>query len=375
MIIDNRLAPVIPKQGGVTPVRVLYLIMKRIKIGKRWVGEGRPCFIIAEAGSNHNKSLSQAKRLIDVAKEAGVDAVKFQTFQAEKLTASKRDTPLFKTLKNYELPKKWHQELLKYANLKGLVFLSTPFDERGVNLLEDIGVLAFKVASGDITHFPLLMYIAKKGRPIILSTGASTLREVESALGVISNSGNEQIILLHCVVQYPANLKEVNLRALTLMEEVFPYPIGLSDHTLGKLVPLGAVALGAKVVEKHFTLDRTLPGPDHPFALEPAELKEMVREIRSLEKALGKKLKRPVKREAKMRIEARRGIYAQVDIPKDTTITKKMLKIVRPAKGIEPKDYDLVLGRKARMNIKEGEEIRWGKISNAKNVVKPQVNP
>ena len=265
----------------------------KLKIGDKLIGEEEPCFIIAEAGVNHNGSVELAKKLIDAAKDAGADAVKFQTFKAESVVVKdaqkaeyQKETTgegsQYEMIKKLELTEEDFRELADYAKEKDIMFLSSPFDKESVDLLNELDVPAFKVGSGEITNLPLLRYIAKKEKPIILSTGMSTLGEIEEALDVIRSEGVEDIILLHCVSNYPARIEDVNLRALGTLKQAFKLPVGFSDHTLGITAPIAAVALGACVIEKHFTLDRNLPGPDHKASLEPEELKEMAKAIREV---------------------------------------------------------------------------------------------
>jgi len=344
-----------------------------IKIGNKLIGEEEPCFIIAEAGVNHNGSVELAKKLIDAAKDAGADAVKFQTFKAESVVVKdaqkaeyQKETTgegsQYEMIKKLELAEEDFRELADYAEKKDIMFLSSPFDKESVDLLYELDVPAFKVGSGEITNFPLLRYIAKKRKPIILSTGMSTLGEIEEALDVIRSEGVEDIILLHCVSNYPARIEDVNLRAMGTLKQAFKLPVGFSDHTLGITAPIAAVALGACVIEKHFTLDRNLPGPDHKASLEPDELKEMVKAIREVEKALGNGIKKPTKEEEKIKKVARRSIVAKVDISKGAIITEDMLDVKRPGTGIEPKYLKFIIGRKAKEDIKKDDVIRFEMI-------------
>lgn len=345
----------------------------KVKIGDRLVGEGEPVFIVGEAGSNHNRKLGQAKRLIDVAADAGVDAVKFQTFSADKIVAktgpkagymekvSEKES-VYEIFKRIELPREWHRELAEYASKKGLIFLSSPFDEEAVNLLDELGVPAFKVASGELTNLPLIRYMARKGKPLIVSTGAATMDEVGEAVSVIRDAGNKKIVLLHCVANYPAALEDTNLLAMGVLKQKFKLPVGYSDHTLGTTAPLAAVTLGAVMMEKHFTLSRKLPGPDHFYALEPDELKAMVESIRAVEKLIGSPTKQPAKAEQEVRKLARRSIFAKVNIPAGTFIRREMLALLRPAIGLEPKYLDLIIGGKVKVEIKKNEPITREKI-------------
>ncbi len=264
----------------------MFRLAESLEIGSNRIGENAPCYIIAEAGSNHNHDLKLAFRLIDIAAEAKADAVKFQSFTAEPIE-SPVDTDLsridfagakslFELYKSLELPREWQKELFSYANEKGIMFLSTPFDEKAVDEFLEMGVEAFKIASFEIAHFPLLRHVAQTNKPILLSTGMAFLGEIEEAIAVLNDAGCDRIGLFHCGIGYPMNPHEVNLRAMTTIKQTFHCPVGYSsDHTLGISVPIAAVARGACMVEKHFTLDGNLSGPDHGFALEPKDLKSM----------------------------------------------------------------------------------------------------
>ena len=343
--------------------------MKKIKIGKHLVGDQEPCFIIAEAGSNHNGSFEQAKKLIDAASEAGAGAVKFQIFTAEKLYS--KYTPEFSYLKgkstyelikNIETPRDWIKGLAEYCEEKNIDFLASAFDFEAVDLLDKY-VSAFKIASFEIVDLELIKYTAQKGKPIIISTGMANLGEIEEAINAAKSTGNEDIILLHCNSVYPTPVDIVNLAAMETMRKAFHTPVGFSDHTLGIHIPVAAVAMGACVIEKHFTLDRNLPGPDHSFAIEPDELKEMMEWIREVEKSRGNGIKEKSELESEeMYAKARRSVHAKVDIPKGTKITKDMLIIKRPGYGIKPKFIDIVVGREAKKDIKADEWITWEMI-------------
>ena len=343
--------------------------MKKIKIENKVIGEGELTFIIAEAGVNHNGDIELAKRLVDIASECGVDAIKFQTFKAEKVVT--KDTPKaeyqikntgtnesqYEMVKKLELSEDEFIELYKYTKKKGLIFLSTPFDFESADFLDEI-VPAFKISSTDLTNLPFLEYIAEKGKPIILSTGMGTLGEIEEAVNTIREI-NDDLILLHCVTNYPASFESLNLRAIKTLKEAFKLPVGYSDHSLGIYAPIAAVALGAVVIEKHFTLDKNLPGPDHKASLNPEELKEMVNAIRLIEKALGDGIKRPTPEEEEIKKVARRSLVANVDIPKGTVIKKEMIAIKRPGTGIEPKYLNVVIGKRAKRDIKKDEVLKW----------------
>jgi N-acetylneuraminate synthase/N,N'-diacetyllegionaminate synthase len=343
------------------------------RISNKVIGAGKPCFIIAEAGVNHNGEFRLAKKMIDAAKNAGADAIKFQIFHAERVVTKTAEKAAYQKkttgkgsqyemLKKLELTEDEFRKLAAYAKKKNIIFLASAFDEESVDFLDELKVPAFKVPSGEITNFPLLMKIAKKGKPIILSTGMSTLGEVADALEVIKKGGTEEIVLLHCVSNYPVKGEEMNLRAMETLKHAFGLPVGLSDHTLGITIPIAAVALGAAVIEKHFTLNRKLPGPDHEASLEPEELKVMVARIKEVEKALGDGIKRPTKSERTIKNVVRRSIVAGVAIPKGAVITKAMLDIKRPGTGLEPIHLEKVLGKIARHQIKKDELITWDKL-------------
>ena len=348
--------------------------MDKVKLAGKVIGQGMPCFIIAEAGVNHNGDVGMAKKLINVARGAGADAVKFQTFRAEAIvteTAGKAEYQRKSTgtqesqlamLQKLELEERDFEKLSDYARKKGIMFLSSPFDKRSVDLLDRLGVPAFKIPSGEITNFPLLKHIARKRKPVILSTGMSTLGEIEDAVGVIREEGAKEIVLLHCVSSYPAKAEDMNLRVMETLRCAFGLPVGLSDHTPGVTIPIAAVALGACVIEKHFTLDKTLPGPDHRASLEPQELKQMVKAIRQVEQAVGDGSKISTKEEEQTRKAARRSVVARVNIPKGTVITEAMLDIKRPGTGIEPKYIDKVIGAVARQRIQQGEPLTMSKL-------------
>jgi len=347
-------------------------MVPRVQVANRMIGEGEPCFVIAEAGSNHDGKIEQAKRLIDIAANSGADAVKFQTFRADKIAARTRNRivnidiadskTLYELYKKVELPWKWHSELAGYARDKGIIFLSTPFDEEAVDELDVLGIPAFKVASFELVHLPLLRHIARKGKPVILSTAMANLGEIEEAIEAILKEGNDQIILLHCGVGYPLKVENVNLAVLNTLKQAFPYPVGYSDHTLSIAVPIAAVTRGAKVIEKHFTISRSLAGPDHPFALQPEELKTMIRGIKEAEKAIGSPGKGVLNSELVHYRRGRRSIFATTDIAKGTIIGENMVGILRPGIGLEPKYLHIVIGRKAKVNINANEPVTWNKI-------------
>ena len=347
--------------------------MHKIKIGDRYVGDGEPVYIIAEIGSNFDGNLEQAKKLADLAKEVGADAVKFQSFTPDKIIARKGfqtkssfqaewDKSVYEVYSDAMFPREWHGELAKYCREKGIHFFSSPYDREAVDLLDELGVPVFKIGSGEITNLSFLEYVARKRKPIILGTGASTLGEIEEAVNTIRTAGNEDIILLQCVTNYPSPIEQANIRAMVALGETFQVLVGYSDHSPGSVVPLGAVALGACVIEKHFTFDKTRKGPDHPFAMDVPEMTAMVWDIRLLEKALGSPVKRVYPAEAETVIIQRRSLFAKTDIPAGTVITEEMIEPLRPAIGVSPKYMEIIIGRKARVDIPEGEPITWDKI-------------
>lgn len=332
-------------------------------------------FVIAEAGVNHNGSLDLALQLVDAAKACGADAVKFQTFRADLLTirsASKapyqeRTTASsesqFEMLQRLQLDAAAHRSLIDYCRKIGIQFLSSPFDLQSVDLLASMDVPLYKVPSGEITNLPFLQHIAQKGRPVILSTGMSTLGEVEEAVQVLLAAGAARLTLLHCVTEYPAPYAEINLRAMLTLKTAFCLPVGYSDHTPGIEISIAAVALGAEVIEKHLTLDRSLAGPDHHASLEPAELQQMVKAIRHVEAALGNGIKVPALCELPNISVARKSVVASRTLLTGHKLTTEDLDIKRPGSGIAPKYLPALLGRALRVGIDKDEIINWDHLS------------
>ena len=345
--------------------------MNTVMIGDRPVGAGAPVYIIAEAGSNHDRDLAQARRLIEAAAEAGADAVKFQTFTADRIVARTptrakyldailpADKTMSELFSDLELPYEWHAELKDYAETCGLDFVSTPFDHQAVDLLDGIGVKVFKVATYELWHLPLIRDVASRGKPVICSTGMANIGEVQAAVDAVRSTGNEQLILLHCVVNYPPPFAELNLRAIETMGRAFGVPVGWSDHTPGWTAPVVATALGAAVIEKHFTTDRTRSGPDHRFALEPGELAAMVRAIRDAQASLGDGVKRMAPTEADLYLTARRSLFAARSIESGSIVTAEDVAILRPGTGLEVRDLDHVVGRTAQRRIERHEPLAW----------------
>lgn len=377
--------------------------MEKVKIGTKSVGEGEPCFIIAEAGVNHNGDIELAKKLIDAAKEAGADAVKFQMWKTEEIVTRKISKPRYQKmaagesqyemLKKLELSNRDFEQLAEHAKSAGIIFLTTPEGKKCTDFVERLGVPAFKIGSADLTNHPHLVYVAGKGKPIILSTGMATLEEVREAVNVIKSAGNDEIILLHCTSNYPTKLADVNLRAMLTLKKKFGLQTGYSDHTMGIGVSIMAVLLGARVVEKHLTIDKKLPGPDHKASLEAREFGEMVKGIRlaernlvaesklkeklqevsrkvaiekevleNIEKILGEPIKKPVKAEKEMIKLARKYIVAEKAIQKGEVITANMLCIKRSGGGLEPKYLDKIIGKMTKARIEKDEPITFKKV-------------
>ena len=327
--------------------------------------------IIAEAGVNHNGNLDTARKLIDAAAEAGADIVKFQTFtadaivskEAEKAAYQKEATDASETqyemIKKLELDKDTHLELISHCEEKGIEFLSSPFDHKSIDLLAELDLKRFKIPSGEITNLLYLRHIGKYGKPIILSTGMATLKEVEDALNILEESGTSKgkITVLHCNTEYPTPIEDVNLNAILTIRYKLGVKIGYSDHTLGTEIPIAAVAMGASVIEKHFTLDRNLPGPDHRASLEPDELKAMVQTIRNIEQALGDGVKQPSPSEKKNIPIVRKSIVAIREISEGEAFTEENLTVKRPGMGISPMRWDEIIGKIAEKNYQPDDLI------------------
>lgn len=341
-------------------------MVSAINIAGRMVGPGHPCFIVAEAGVNHNGDLDMALRLVDIAVQAGADAVKFQTFKANRLVTPEAPKALYQQattstaesqldmLRRLELTVEAHRTLQAHCRKKNIVFMSTPFDETSVKLLDSLNVPVFKVPSGEITNLPFLSYLARRGRPMIISTGMSSLREVKAAVTAIKETGNNEFVLLHCVSNYPAAPEDANLRAMDTLARTFRVPVGYSDHTTGNEVALAAVARGACVIEKHFTVDRKLPGPDHKASIEPRNLAALVKGIRTVEAALGHGRKESVPNEADTAAVARKSLVTARDLAAGTVLTAEMLAIKRPGTGLPPSMLSKVIRRRLRNAVPKG---------------------
>jgi len=339
-----------------------------ILIGQKVIGSGSHVFVIAEIGVNHNGSAAQAEKLIDAAAASGADAVKFTSYHTDRLLVPSRDrlsnpqdgsVSAYQSLRRCELSPEDQEKLKRHADKRDILFMSTPYDEESADFLDSLDVPVFKVASSDITHMPLLRRIASKGKPVFLSTGMSFLSEVADAVWTLRSAGAKEILLMHCVSSYPALPQYMNLRALQTMQSYFELPVGLSDHSEGILLAPIAVALGAVVIEKHFTLDKNAPGPDHRASMDPAELRELVDNLRKVEASLGSGRKRPSDMEEESRLFGRRSIVAAVDIRAQETIAPWMLAFKRPGSGLEPRHSEKIVGMTARTNIGKDTILQW----------------
>lgn len=341
----------------------------KIKIGNREIGDNTPVYIIAEMSGNHAGSIENAKALIHAAKEAGADCIKIQTYTPDTITIN-CDNDYFRiadgTWKGenlYQLygkaytPWEWQAELKAEAERVGIDFFSTPFDCSAVDFLEGLGVEFYKIASFELVDIPLIKYVASKGKPIIMSTGMATLAEIDEAVQTIREQGNEQIALLRCASAYPAITDEMNLRTMQNMAETFGVPVGLSDHSMGSVGAVTAVALGAKIIEKHFCLDRAIENPDASFSMNPQEFKQMVSDIRQAEKALGKVCYGTTKQEESS-IVFRKSVFFVKDIKQGEKITPDNIRVIRPGYGVKPKYYEELLGQIALCDIKRGMPMR-----------------
>ena len=349
--------------------------MQTVKINNRLIGSSQPCFIIAEAGVNHNGDMHIAHRLIDAAVKAGADAIKFQSFIAEELVTN--DTPKanyqvkttgghdsqFEMLKALELSSDEQGVLKSYCEDRNIIYLCTPYENKSLDMLDHMDVAAFKVASTDTTNVPFLRDIAKKGRPVFLSTGMSTLGEVEQAIDTLLTEGlDNNIIVLHCTSEYPAPINEINLRAILSMQDTFGCPVGFSDHTPDTIVSSWAVALGACVIEKHFTLDRNMIGPDHEASIEPDELSILIKNIRDLEIAMGDGVKKVMPSELKNKPLMQKSLVAKCNISAGEIITSDGLICKRPGFGLNPSWFDRIIGKRSAKNISKDEVLTLSSI-------------
>lgn len=357
----------------------------KVRIGNRWIGDGEPCFIIAEAGSNHNGTIERARQLVDVAASAGADAVKFQLFRAAKLYAKnageskylEMEKPIYDVIADLEMPYEWLAQLSERCRERGILLLASAFDEDSADELDKY-VEAFKVASYEVTHLPLIQHLARKGKPVIISTGTANLEEVKMTVDEFRRAGNEGLILMQCTAAYPAPVESLNIKAVETMKSAFGVPVGLSDHSRDPLVgALVAVGVGANLIEKHFTLSNRLPGPDHKYALEPAELSIMIRRVREAEKALGsgEKTMQPV--EAELKRFARRYVYAVRDIASGEKFTRVNIAVLRSGNlepGLDPIEYPKLLGQRAAKHIRAESPLTSADILIGNPVENPTSN-
>jgi sialic acid synthase SpsE len=317
--------------------------------------------------------MQRAKYMVDLAADVGANAAKFQSFRAETIInraafskstsfQAKWNKPVWDVYKDAEFPFEWHREIFDYCRSKGIDFLTSPYDFDAVKLLEEIDVSAYKIGSGEITNLDFLRVVASKNKPIILGCGSATMGEIDEAVKIIRSAGNDDIVLLQCVTMYPAPFEYANIRAMRTLRDCFQCLVGYSDHTPGSVVPLGAVALGACIIEKHFTDDKTRRGPDHPFAMDADDFREMVRSTRALESALGSPIKDVYPCESQTVILQRRSLSAAKDIARGAKITPDMIAVLRPQQGLLPKYKSVVVGRTARVDIAAGEPITWEKV-------------
>lgn len=345
------------------------------RIDNKIIGSNQPTFFIAEAGVNHNGSLDLALKLVDHAASCGADCVKFQTFQAENLVtldAPKADYQLkvtdrnesqFEMLKKLELSKDDYVKIINRCKNKNIIFLSTPYNDEDIDFLVDLNVSALKIASGQIVETPFLKKAISANLPLIVSSGMATLEDVKEAVNIFRSQSSEDFAILQCNTNYPTSIHEANIKAMVTMRNELNCLTGYSDHTEGSIAIMAAVANGASIIEKHFTLDRELPGPDHTSSINPQELKILIQQIRTIETVLGSPIKKPTESELLNIPGMRRSLVAKVDIEKDQEIKKEHISFKRPATGIAPKDLDKVLGKKINKNIKRDELLTWNEFN------------
>jgi N,N'-diacetyllegionaminate synthase len=327
------------------------------------IGPGHPCFVIAEAGVNHNGQLEKALELVTIAKQAGADAVKFQLYNIEEQISrhtlnapyqrkGSGEKTMIEMARTYELPWEEHKIIAEHSKNIGIIYMSSCFDYRAVDFfIKELNGDCIKVGSGELTNYPLLSYISKTGLLILLSTGMCTLEDVKGAVEHIKSNGTSPIVLLHCVSNYPAKVKDINIRAMITLQKKFNVPVGYSDHTNGNSAAIAATALGANVIEKHFTIDRNLPGPDHSMSLNPNELKIFINKIRRTESLIGDGIKKPTDKEIEMQIFSRRSAVAKCDIKKGELLSVDNLTLKRPALGIDPRELESIIGKKVNQLI------------------------
>ena len=346
------------------------------KIGKRTVGGNAETYFIAEIGANFDNDIKKAKEYALEAKRIGADCAKIQSFKAKKIVSAKGfasmklkgvhgswKRPVEEVFEEAEFPRQWHQEFFEYCWSIGITPSTAAYDCEAVDLVDNLGIEFYKIGSGDITWLEMIEYTAKKGKPVMLATGASTLAEVEEAVNVIERTGNKDLVLMQCVTNYPSKFESANINVLKTYKDAFGAILGYSDHTPDDVVALGAVALGAKVIEKHLTFDRTLKGPDHPHSMELNEFARMIERTRNLEKALGSSRKEVVEEESETVVVQRRSLTATRDLEKGQALKKGDIEELRPALGIYPKYKEVIIGKHVKKDLRAGEPIRWGDIA------------
>ncbi len=349
--------------------------MKTLALGNTIVGEGCPPYVIAEIGSNHNGDMALCRQLIDAAADAGAHAVKFQSWSESSLIAREeyaRNTEyadkkkhfgsLLEMVRTYQFTEQQHHEALAHCRERGIAFCSTPFSEGEADLLEALNVPFFKIASMDIVHLPFLRYVARKGRPMVISTGMATLAEIDRAVETVRREGNEQVALLHCISIYPPEYETIHLRNIGMLHQAFDLPVGFSDHSLGVAIPLAAVAQGACIIEKHFTLDKDMPGWDHAISADPSELRTIVVEGGNIFAALGGTRRTVLAAELEKRAKFRRSLVARANLPKGHVLTEQDLTAKRPGTGISPAEQDYVLGRTLARAVAEDQVLAWSDL-------------
>jgi len=346
---------------------------EKIKVGSKFVGEGEPCYIIAEMSANHAGDFERAIEIIHAAKDCGADCVKIQTYTPDTMTIHSdkdyfkikegtwKEQSLYSLYKKANTPWQWHKSLMQEAKKVGIDFLSTPFDKSSVDFLEGLGMSFYKIASFELTDLPLIEYIASKRKPIILSTGMGSFSEIKDAVEVIKKNKTD-LCLLKCSSAYPAELEDMNLKTICHLKETFKVAVGLSDHSLGSVGAVTAVALGANIIEKHFCICRNIKNPDASFSMEPPEFKQMVKEIRSSEKAIGK-VSYEISKGEKANQIFRRSIFVVKDIKEGDFFTEENTRVIRPAYGLEPKHYKDILGKRAVKKIERGTPLEWNMVN------------
>lgn len=345
---------------------------KEIKIGNRLIGQGHPTYIIAEIGANFDKNIDKAKRLVDAAKEVGADCAKFQTFSTPKIVSEggfsrmklngvhgSWGRTVSEVFKDAEFPREWHQEIADYCKKIGIDFSTSPYDIEAVDLCVKLDVPFIKIGSGDITWLEMLEYIARKNKPIMLATGDATISEIDDAIRTIEATGNQNLVLMQCITNYPSKIESANVNVLKTYQSAYNVLTGYSDHSPGPVVALASVVLGGCVIEKHFTLNKADKGPDHPHSMNPTEFKLMVDYVREVERAMGSTRKEVVEEEGETVFVQRRCLYAKKDIKKGQVLTFEDIDVLRPALGIPPKFKNIIVGKIANLDIKKGEPLFW----------------